>query len=123
MQLTHQRVSDSYFEVHSPCPFIIVESLEVEGASKGHVAPLPCREQGHHSPITLPRAWSSPALIVSRDGASTTSLGELFWCLTALTGKYFFCISNLNIPSLSLKPFPLALSQQIPLKNLTPSFL
>lgn len=62
MQLTHQRVSDSYFEVHSPCPFIIVESLEVEGASEGHVAPLPCSEQGHRSPITLTRAWSSPRL-------------------------------------------------------------
>ena len=58
----------------------------------------------------LPRATSSLALNASRDGASTTSLGNLFQCVTTLCVKNFLLISYLNLPCLSLKPFPLALS-------------
>ena len=71
----------------------------------------------------MPRALFNLILKVSRDGASTTSLGNLFQCLTALTVKDFFLISNLNLPSLSLKAFPLVLSPQTLLKSLSPSFL
>ena len=35
----------------------------------------------------MPRATSSLALNASRDAASTTSLGNLFQCLTSLSGK------------------------------------
>ena len=42
-------------------------------------------------------------------GASTASLGNLFQCVTTLCVKNFLLISNLNLPCLSLKPFPLAL--------------
>ena len=49
----------------------IVESLELEGTFKGHLVQLPCSAQGHHSSIRLPRAWSSLALKVCRDGASS----------------------------------------------------
>ena len=56
----------------------IIESLESEGTFKGHVVQLPTNEEGHHSYIRLPRAWSSLTLKVSRDGASTTSVGNLF---------------------------------------------
>ena len=59
----------------------------------------------------LPRAPSSLALNASRDGASTTSLGNLFQCITTLWVKNFLLISNLNLPCLSLKPFPLVLSR------------
>jgi len=45
-----------------------------------------------------------------RDGASTASLGNLFQCITTLCVKNFLLISNLNLPRLSLKPFPLVLS-------------
>ena len=76
-----------------------------------------------YSQIRLPRAPSSLALTVSRNGASTTSLGNLFQCLTTLTIEDFFVISNLNLPSLSLKPFPLFLSTQTLLKSLSSSFL
>ncbi|KAK4829612.1 hypothetical protein QYF61_005739 [Mycteria americana] len=58
----------------------------------------------------LLKAPSNLALNTSKDGASTTSLGNLFQCLTTLIGKNFFLISNLNLPSFSLKPLPLALS-------------
>jgi len=60
----------------------------------------------------LPRAWSSLTLIVSRDHASATSLSKLFQCLTTLSVKDFFLLSNLNLSSLSLKPFPLILLPQ-----------
>ena len=45
----------------------------------------------------------------SRDGASTTTLGNLFQWAT-LWVIYFLLIFNLNLPCLSLKPFPLVLS-------------
>ena len=59
---------------------------------------------------SVPRAASSLALNASRDGASTTSLGNVFQCITALSSKHFLLLSNLNLSCLSLKPFPLVLS-------------
>ena len=57
----------------------------------------------------LPRAASSLALNASRDGASTTSLDNLLQCFTTLCVKNFLLIPNINLPCLSLKPFPLVL--------------
>ena len=53
---------------------------------------------------------SNLAVKVSRDGASTASLGNLGQGLTTLILKNFFPLSILNLPSLSLKPSPLVLS-------------
>ncbi|KAK4807049.1 hypothetical protein QYF61_018390 [Mycteria americana] len=64
---------------------------------------LPQQDRGAPSNLTLN---------VSRDGASNTSLGNLFQCFTTLIVKKFFLISSLNLPSFSLKPLPLVLSQQ-----------
>ena len=86
-------------------------------------------QRSHPTPTILwfcdSRIWS-PCTIIStgrkageecrlgidhaRKGASTTSLCNLFQCLTTLTVKNFFLISNLNPPSFSLKPSPLVLS-------------
>jgi len=44
-----------------------------------------------------------------RDSDSTTSLGSLFQCLTSLSEKKFFLISNLNLPWCNLRPFALVL--------------
>jgi len=71
----------------------------------------------------LLRAPSNLVLNVSRDGASTTSLGNPFQSFTTPTVKNFFLITSLNLPSLSLKPSPLVLSQQALLKRLSSSFL
>lgn len=50
------------------------------------------------------RAPSNLAVNVSRDGTSTSSLGNPFQCLSTLIVKNFFFISNKNLPSFSLKP-------------------
>jgi len=63
-------------------------------------------------------AWNVP-----RDGASTTSLGNLGQGFTTLIVKNCFPISSLNLPSLSLKPSPLVLLQQALLKRFPLSFL
>ena len=56
-----------------------------------------CRVTNHYT--RLPRATSSLASIDSRDGASTTSLGNLFQCVTTVCVKNFLLISNLNFLS------------------------
>ena len=62
---------------------------------------------------------SSLALNASREGTSTTSLGNLFQCLTTLTVKNFFLISSLNLPSSSLKPLSLVLLLHVLTKSLS----
>jgi len=56
------------------------------------------------------RALSNLVWNVSRDGASTASLGNPFQRFTSLIVKNFFLISSLNLPCFSLKPLPLVLS-------------
>ena len=43
--------------------------------------------------------------------------------LTTLTGKNFFLLPHLNLPSVSLEPFPLVLSLHPLVKSPSPSFL
>ena len=62
--------------------------------------PAMCKVAKHWT--RLPRATSSLALNASRNGASTTSLGNIFQCVTILCMKNFFLISNLNLPHPSL---------------------
>jgi len=58
----------------------------------------------------LLKAPSNLALNTAREGAATTSLGNLFQRPTTLSVKNFFLTSSLNLPSSSLKPLPLVLS-------------
>jgi len=75
---------------------------------------LPCNEQGHLQLDQVLRALSSLTLSVSRDGAPTTSLGNLCQCFIALTEKKKIknLISSVNFPSLGdfrwWHPLPLA---------------
>jgi len=62
-----------------------------------------------HQPRVLP-ASSNLRLSPAKEGAATAPLGSLGQGLTALRGKNFFLVSNLNPPSFSLKPLPLVLS-------------
>ncbi|KAK4825361.1 hypothetical protein QYF61_026880 [Mycteria americana] len=68
--------------------------------------------------VTGIRLLRAPTLNVSRNGASTTSLGNLFQCFITLTVRNFFLTSSLNLPSFSLKPLPLVLSEWVLLKIL-----
>ena len=76
---------------------------------KDHLVPAPLPLAGTSS--TRPGCSElHPTLNTSREGAATASLGNLCQCFTTLTVKNFFLISNLNLPSFSLKLFPLVLS-------------
>jgi len=72
--------------------------------------------QSNQQPITLcplPMALSATSTRLwntSKDGDSTTSLGSLCHCLTALAEKKFSLISNLNLPWHNVKPFTFVLS-------------
>jgi len=76
---------------HQPCPY--VELVESEGTLKGHLVQLHCSEQGHIQLNQVLRASSNLALNVCKDGASTTSLGSLFWCALQLTAALYAYIS------------------------------
>jgi len=84
-------------------------------------APLPCRDIFHQTRVL--RAPSNLALSTAREGAATASLGNLGQGFTTLTGKNFFLISHLNLPSFSLEPFRLVLSLHTLVKSPSPSFL
>ena len=83
----------------------------------------PARSEGTFNHFRLLRAPSNLTLKASRDGTSTTSLGNLFQCFTTLIVKNVFLASSLNLPSFSLKWLPLDLLQQVLLKFLSPCFL
>ena len=101
----------------------IIGSFELEGTFKDCPVQLPSNEQGHPQLHQVLRALPSLTSGVSRDGASSTSLGNLCHCLTTFIVKNFVLMSNLNLHSFSLNPFPLILSPQTLLKSLFPSFL
>jgi len=99
----------------------IIELFELEGMLKSHLVQLPAIYRGTYSYSRLLTVLSSPTFDVSNDGSSTTSLGSLFQYLCILIVKIFL-ISSLNLPSFTLKPFLLVLSQQILLQSLCLSF-
>ena len=58
-------------------PGYIIEQFVFDGSVEGHLVQLPCSEQGYLQLHQLLRAPSNLTLGVSRDGAPTTSLGNL----------------------------------------------
>ena len=82
---------------------------------KDHESPTPTTcTMGHQPPHLIPtQAAQDPtslALNTSRDGRGIHSLsGQLFQHLTPLIVKNFPLISNINLLSFNLKPFPLVL--------------
>jgi len=69
------------------------------------------------------QAPPNPALNTAREGTATASLGSLGQGLTSLTGKNFFLVPTLNLPSFSLKPSSLVLSLHALVKNPSPAQL
>ena len=66
-----------------------MESLELERTFRGHIAQLPYNEQEHAQLDQVAQGLIQLRLERFRDGASITSLGNLFQCLTTLTIKNF----------------------------------
>ncbi|KAJ7414952.1 hypothetical protein BTVI_39803 [Pitangus sulphuratus] len=65
---------------------------------------------------------SSHVLKTTRDGDSATCLGSLIQCLTTLSVKKFFLMSNLNLLRDSVRPFPVVQSLVTREKRLTPTW-
>ena len=80
---------------------------------KDHGSPTPCHTQGHQPPhLILDQAAQGPIQLGLEQfqGRNIHNLsGQLFQHLTTLSVKNFPLTSNLNFPSLNLKPFPLIL--------------
>lgn len=64
--------------------FLVTESFQLVGTFKGYLVQRPCKEQGHLQLPQVFRALSTLTFSASRDGASTTSLGDPFRCFTHL---------------------------------------
>jgi len=73
-----------------------IDSLELEGTIYDDLVQLPHNEQGRPQLDQAAQNLIQPPL--ERYRASTTSLGNLFHCLTTLTVKDIFLISNLIFP-------------------------
>lgn len=102
----------------------ILEGFVLEATLKIIQFEPPCCGQGHLLPdqVALPNL----ALNTARDGASTTSLGNVCQCLITFTVNNFLLISNLNqlffiiffIIIIRLKPFQFKASKaDLPLKK------
>ena len=76
-----------------------IELFELEETLKCHLVQPPAMSRDTYSYIRLLRALSSLTLSVSRDGACTTSQGNLCQCLNTRIVNNFFLISNLNLSS------------------------
>lgn len=76
---------------------------------KNHRVPAPAVGKDNFHQTELLRAPFNLALNSSRDGESTAGLDNVCQCLTTPIEKNFLLISNLNLPSFSLDPFPLVL--------------
>ena len=87
---------------------------ELEETLKSHLVQPPCTAP---TADQLLRAQSNLTWSTCRDGAPTTSQGNLCQCLTALTTEKFILTSSLNLPLLVRNKFPYVLSQQTPLQS------
>jgi len=84
-----------------PVAWNYIESLNYEGWERSLWLSSPTVNPPPPCPLTMTlRATSTPFFSSSRDGDTTFSVGSLFQCLTILSKKEFFLISNLNPPTL-----------------------
>ena len=88
----------------------IIEGFGLEGTFKIIWFQPPCHEQGHLPLDQVAQSSIQPGLEHCQGGSSHSFSGQRVQCFTTLMVKNFFLISNLNLPSFSLQPFPLVLS-------------
>ena len=83
----------------------------------------PCYEQGHQPTAQAAQSHIQPGLECLQGWGIHSLLGQPVQCVTTLLGKIFLLISNLNLPCLSLKPFPLVLLLPTLVNSHSPSCL
>ena len=67
----------------------------------------PCYVQCHQPPDQAAQSHIQPGLECLQGWGIHSLLGQPVQCVTTLWVKNFLLVSNLNLPCLSLKPFPL----------------
>jgi len=82
----------------------------VEKDHSDDLVPTPCYVQGCQPPAQAAQSHIQAGLECLQRWGIHSLLGQPVQCITNLWVKNFLLISNLNLPCLSLKPFPLVLS-------------
>ena len=77
----------------------------------------PCYVQGCQPPDQAAQSHIQPGLECLQGWGIHSLLGQPVQCVTTLCVKNFFLISNLNLPCLILRPFPLVLSLSAHVNN------
>ena len=85
----------------------------VEKDHNAHPVPTPCYVQGRQPADQAAQSHMQPGLECLQGWGIHSLLGQPVQCVTTLWVKNFFLISNLNLPCLSLKPFPLVFQQPL----------
>ena len=88
-----------------------------------HSVPTPCYVQGRQPPHQAAQSHIQPGLECLQGWGIHNLLGQPVQCLTTLWGKNFLLISNLILPCLSLKTFPLILLLSTLINSHSPSCL
>jgi len=83
----------------------------------------PCYVQGRQPADQAAQSHIQPGLQCLQGWGIHSLLGQPVQCVTTLWVKNFLLISNLNLPCLSLKPFPLVLSLSTLVNSCSPSCL
>jgi len=95
----------------------------VEKGHNDHPVPTPCYVQGLHPPDQAAQSHVQPGLECLQGWGIHSLLGQPVQCVTTLCVKNCLLISNLNLPCLSLRPFPLVLSLSTLVNSQSPSCL
>ena len=82
----------------------------VEKDHNDHLVSTPCYVQGRQPADQAAQSHIQPGLECLQGWGIHSLLGQPVQYVTTLWGKNFLLITNLNLPCLSLKPFPLVLS-------------
>ena len=95
----------------------------VEKDHNDHWVPTPCYVQGHQPPAQAAQSHVQPGLECLQGWGIHSLLGQPVQCATTPWGKIVLLISNLNLPCLSLRPFPLVLLLSTLVNSRSPSCL
>ena len=95
----------------------------VEKDHNDHRVSTPCYVQGRQPADQAAQSHIQPGLGCLQGWGIHSLLGQPVQCVTTLWVKNFLLISNLNLPCLSLKPFPLVLSLFTLVNSRSPSCL